>query len=41
VQQPLLLGQLVRDVHRAMRAAFDEALRPQHLTLSQIPAWLR
>jgi DNA-binding MarR family transcriptional regulator len=30
------LGQLIRDVHLALRAAFDEALRPHGVTLRQL-----
>jgi DNA-binding MarR family transcriptional regulator len=34
--EPVLLGQLLRDTHQALRAAFDEALRPYGLTLRQM-----
>ena len=35
-RDPALLGQLIRDVHMAFRAAVDEALRPQGLSLRQV-----
>jgi DNA-binding MarR family transcriptional regulator len=32
----LLLGQLLREVHQALRVAFDEALQPRGLSLRQV-----